>query len=228
MSSAAAAAFFSGPSHTLPLSRKVEKGAGFDHHKTRFLSGSGGSRRTLGKLSSSAACGSRKKPSFTTPRRRLFSPAVMEWQDSRAEIEVDIPCSLAYACYSDREVIPQWMPFISSVQVLKDKPDLSRWSLKYEVFGRNVEFSWLARNMQPIPNQKIHWRSLEGLPNKGVVRFFPRGPSACKIELTVSYEVPEILRPVASALKPFLEGLLLNGLQRFVTVARGYERKIPS
>jgi hypothetical protein len=33
------------------------------------------------------------------------------------------------------------------LQVLEDKPDLSRWSLKYEVFGRNVEFSWLARNM---------------------------------------------------------------------------------
>lgn len=34
------------------------------------------------------------------------------------------------------------------LQVLKDKPALSRWSLKYEVLGRDVEFSWLARNMQ--------------------------------------------------------------------------------
>lgn len=33
------------------------------------------------------------------------------------------------------------------LQILEDKPDHSRWSLKYEVFGRNVEFSWLARNM---------------------------------------------------------------------------------
>jgi hypothetical protein len=31
---------------------------------------------------------------------------------------------------------------------LPDKPDLSRWSLKYTAFGQNLEFSWLSRNMQ--------------------------------------------------------------------------------
>uniref|UniRef100_M8ASF4 Coenzyme Q-binding protein COQ10 START domain-containing protein n=1 Tax=Aegilops tauschii TaxID=37682 RepID=M8ASF4_AEGTA len=39
-------------------------------------------------------------------------------------------------------------------------------------------------------------------------------------QLTVAYEVPEILTPVASALKPFLEGLLFNGLERFVAFAK--------
>lgn len=34
------------------------------------------------------------------------------------------------------------------MQVLEDKPDLSRWSLKYKAFGRDLEYSWLARNMQ--------------------------------------------------------------------------------
>jgi hypothetical protein len=34
-----------------------------------------------------------------------------------------------------------------NLQILEDKPDLSRWTLKYEVLGRDVEFSWLARNM---------------------------------------------------------------------------------
>lgn len=32
-------------------------------------------------------------------------------------MEVDIPASVAYKCYSDREAIPKWMPFISSVKV---------------------------------------------------------------------------------------------------------------
>ncbi|CAN0902419.1 hypothetical protein LINGRAHAP2_LOCUS21965 [Linum grandiflorum] len=114
------------------------------------------------------------------------------------------------------------MPFISSVQILKDKPDLSRWSLKYEAFGQDIEFSWLARNMQPTPNQKIHWRSLDGLPNRGAVRFFPKGATSCTVELTVSYEVPPILSPVASALQPFLENLLSRGLDRFATFAKSY------
>ncbi|KAK8588171.1 hypothetical protein V6N13_087117 [Hibiscus sabdariffa] len=159
-----------------------------------------------------------KKASFfksSTP----VSP-VMEWQDCTAKIEVDVPASVAYNCYSDREAIPNWMPFISSVKVLEDKPDLSRWSLKYNAFSRDLEFSWLARNMQPIPNQKIHWRSLEGLPNRGAVRFYPKGPSSCLIELTVSYEVPQLLTPVASVLQPFLENLLKSCLDRFAKYAK--------
>lgn len=95
-----------------------------------------------------------------------FSPVVMEWQDCTVNMELDVPCSVAYKCYSDREAISRWMPFISSVKILEDKPELSQWSLKYEAFGQNIEFSWLARNLQPIPNQKIHWRSLDGLPNR--------------------------------------------------------------
>ncbi|XP_078445296.1 uncharacterized protein LOC144714426 [Wolffia australiana] len=157
---------------------------------------------------------------------RMISP-VMEWQDCSSEIEIDVPCSVAYDCYSDRELIPEWMPFISSVKVLKDKPELSQWTLKYDVFGRDVEFSWLARNLQPIRNQKIHWRSLEGLPNRGAVRFYPKGPSSCRIVLTVSYEVPQILTPVASALKPFLESLLLRGLESFSVVAKKYKAGVP-
>ncbi|KAG0487738.1 hypothetical protein HPP92_009833 [Vanilla planifolia] len=166
-----------------------------------------------------------KKKSTLAPRRPFFP--VMEWQDCSSVIDADIPCSVAFECYSNRELIPQWMPFISSVKVLKDKPDVSRWTLKSEVFGQDVEFSWLARNMQPIPNQKIHWRSLEGLPNRGAVRFYPKGPSSCRIELTVSYEVPQVLAPVASALKPFLENLLLRGLDSFVTFAREYQESVP-
>ncbi|XP_021769976.1 uncharacterized protein LOC110734226 [Chenopodium quinoa] len=151
--------------------------------------------------------------------KRPFRP-VMELQDCTVKKEVDVPASVAYNCYLNREDIPKWMPFISSVKVLEDKPDQSRWTLRYKAFGRDIEFSWLARNLQPIPNQKIHWRSLEGLPNSGAVRFYPRGPSSCLIELTVSYEVPQLLSPVASALQPFLESLLLRGLERFTNFAK--------
>ncbi|VFQ59563.1 unnamed protein product [Cuscuta campestris] len=108
----------------------------------------------------------RKASRRSSPRHRPpFSP-VMEWQDCTVKMDIDVSSSTAYKCYSDREAIPQWMPFISSVKILEDKPELSRWSLKYKAFGQDIEFSWLAHNMQPIPNKKIHWRSLEGLPNK--------------------------------------------------------------
>ncbi|KAH0730776.1 hypothetical protein KY285_003887 [Solanum tuberosum] len=126
-------------------------------------------------------------------------------------MEVDVPISVAYKCYSDSEAIPEWMPFISTVKILEDKPNLSRWSLKYKAFGQNIEYSGLARNMQPTPNQKIHWRSQEGLPHRGAVRFFPKGPSSCIIE----------------ALKPFLENLLAEVLERSATFAKSYSADTP-
>ncbi|KAB5527330.1 hypothetical protein DKX38_021177 [Salix brachista] len=183
-----------------------------------------------------------------------FSSPVMEWQDCTVKMEIDVPVGLAYKLYSDRESIPRWMPFISSVQVLKDKPDLSRWSLKYKALGQELEYSWLARNMQvksappcyvpihlysvfnllqPTPNQKIHWRSLEGLPNRLPIKRFPLnilnsgggGEEALFdffLELTVAYEVPQILTPLAAALQPLLESLLRGGLERFATLAKTF------
>ncbi|KAL5068984.1 hypothetical protein RYX36_019871 [Vicia faba] len=82
---------------------------------------------------------------------------VMQWQDCTVKKEVDVPVSVAYACYSDREAIAEWMPFISTVK------------------------------------------------------------------LTVSYEVPQLLSPVASALQPFLESLLQRGLERFANLAKSYK-----
>ncbi|AEE27435.1 Coenzyme Q-binding protein COQ10 START domain [Arabidopsis thaliana x Arabidopsis arenosa] len=174
--------------------------------------------KTLNGFSSYSSSVSRRSR-FIIPKRRRFSVS-MEWQDCSVKMEVDVPVSVAYNFYLDRESFPKWMPFISSVQVLKDKPDLSRWSLKYNAFGQDIKYSWLARNLQPTPNQKIHWRSLEGLPNKGSVRFFPKGPSSCIVELTVSYEVPALLTPVASVLRPFIESLLRGGLERFAALAK--------
>eukprot|EP00270_Netrium_digitus_P004369 TRINITY_DN1543_c0_g1_i1.p1 TRINITY_DN1543_c0_g1~~TRINITY_DN1543_c0_g1_i1.p1 ORF type:complete len:182 (+),score=2.62 TRINITY_DN1543_c0_g1_i1:144-689(+) len=105
------------------------------------------------------------------------------WLDSSARVLVDTPLADAFDLWLDRERIPQWMPWISSVKVLPDKPELSRWTLKAEAFGQPFEFSWLAKNLQPIHHQKIHWRAMDGLPNRGAVRFFPKGPSSCTIEV---------------------------------------------
>ncbi|XP_057853417.2 uncharacterized protein LOC131063576 isoform X2 [Cryptomeria japonica] len=129
---------------------------------------------------------------------RTTRKITMAWQDSTVRAEVDVPLSVAWELWSDREGLNRWMPWIASIKVSKDQPEMSRWTLKYNAFGQDLEFSWLARNMQPIQYQKIHWRSVDGLPNRGAVRFYPRGPSSCGIEVTVSYEVPEILAGAAS------------------------------
>ncbi|KAL1206263.1 hypothetical protein V5N11_011127 [Cardamine amara subsp. amara] len=196
---------------------------GFNNRTFRF-------RNVLAKPSSryipsSSTLASRFSPlisptrSFNTSGFRRFN-TLMEWQECKVKMEVEVPVSVAYGLYSERESIPRWMSFISSVKILNDKPNLSRWTLKYNAFGQNLEYSWLAKNLQPLPNQKIHWISLQGLPNRGTVRFFPLGPSSCEVELTFAYEVPLLLIPFATALQPLMQGLIKNSLEQFAEIVK--------
>lgn len=137
------------------------------------------------------------------------------WLDNKASVDADISIAEAWELWSDREKIPQWMKWIDKVTVSKQKPDFSKWTLRYHAFGRDFEFSWLARNMKPVHHQKIHWRSVDGLPNRGEVRFYPRGKNACRIELKISYELPDIMAPLGSAVGPIVERVMTNDLNRF-------------
>ncbi|GJP43849.1 hypothetical protein CLOM_g3254 [Closterium sp. NIES-68] len=131
----------------------------------------------------------------------------------------NIPLSLAYGLWSDRELVPNWMPWITSVKVLKETPEFSEWTLKYTAFGRDLEFSWLSKQLTPIVNQKIQWRSVDGVPNRGAVRFFPRGPNGCKVEMTLTYQCPDILVPVMASLSPLVENIIQADMDRFVDYA---------
>ena len=62
----------------------------------------------------------------------------------------------------------------------QDLPDKkSRWvlstaqtpieSLLQAANMKSLEFSWIARDLTPIPLNKIHWVSEEGLKNRGAV-----------------------------------------------------------
>ncbi|CAM6094390.1 unnamed protein product [Calypogeia fissa] len=145
------------------------------------------------------------------------------WLDNTAQVEVDVPISIAWDLWSDREGVSRWMPWIHTVKVLEDQPDLSRWTLKYDYFGQNWEFSWLSRNLKPTFQQKIHWRSVDGLPNRGTVRFYPRRPTSCGVQLTISYEVPEVLGGLGMALAPVVENILQQDLDRFAKFAKTHQ-----
>ncbi|KAG0618403.1 hypothetical protein M758_4G061100 [Ceratodon purpureus] len=142
------------------------------------------------------------------------------WLDNSAQVEADVPLSEAWALWSNQGNVVNWMPWIAEVKVMEGKPNLSKWTLRYSAFGQNFEFSWMARLLKPIQNQKIHWRSVDGLANRGAVRFYPRGPTSCGVELTISYEVPDVLAPFASGVKPLVEGILKSDLERFAKYAK--------
>lgn len=156
-----------------------------------------------------------------------------QWLDNSAFLNVPVSIVDCWALWQDRELMPKWMPWITSVKLLEEDPALSRWTLSTYQFNRTWEFSWIARNLAPIPYQKIHWRSEpEGgnsfveLNNRGQVRFLPKADGSCGISITVSYEVPDILAPFANAVTPIVENVLLEDLKRFSQYAQNHVKDL--
>lgn len=110
------------------------------------------------------------------------------WLEHSVQVEVPVPIEEVWALWSDLEQMPKWMKWIDSVAVLEDNPDLSRWKLASGSF----EFSWLSRILRLIPQQIIQWESVDGLPNRGAVRFYDRHDHSV-VRLTVAYAIPGIL-----------------------------------
>ena len=133
-----------------------------------------------------------------------------DWLEHSVQVEVDAPMQLVWELWSDLEQMPRWMKWIESVKVLEDDPELSRWQLN----TGGLQFSWLSRILKTVPYQIIEWQSVDGLPNRGAIRFYDRQDSSI-VKLTVAYAIPGILgklmdnlflgRAVESSLKESLE-----------------------
>lgn len=111
-----------------------------------------------------------------------------DWLEHSVQVEVDVPIELAWSLWSDLEQMPRWMKWIDSVKVQEDNPDLSRWKLA----TGGWTFSWLSRIVKIVPQQIIQWESVDGLPNRGAIRFYDRGTSSI-VKLSVSYAIPGII-----------------------------------
>lgn len=182
-----------------------------------------------------SSVGPRRRPAsspalLTTLARRPTTPAPprAQWLENSAEVEVATPLEPCWDMWEDRTRIPAWMPWIRDVTIQADDPKLSRWVLSTEQFGRTWEFSWLARNLAPVRHSKIHWTSVPGsstfgsaldIANRGAIRFYRRGPAATGVKLTISYEVPDVLAPFASAVTPLVERILRADMERFKELA---------
>ena len=121
-----------------------------------------------------------------------------DWLEHSAQVELPVSVDAVWQLWSDLEQMPNWMKWIVSVKILDDQPELSRWKLASGSF----EFTWLSRILKAIPNQIIQWESVDGLPNKGAIRFYDRKEEGSIVRLTVGYKVPLVLR--------WMDGLFLG------------------
>lgn len=134
-----------------------------------------------------------------------------DWLEHTVQIEVPVPIELAWNLWSDLEQMTIWMKWIESVKILEEDPELSRWKLA----SGNFNFTWLSRIIQVVPYQIIEWRSVDGLPNKGAIRFYDRRGSSI-IKMTFAYAVPGILDKIMDSLiGDIVESTVQADLERF-------------
>ncbi|MCL2932766.1 MAG: SRPBCC family protein [Trichodesmium sp. MAG_R03] len=135
-----------------------------------------------------------------------------DWLEHSVQIEIAAPIDLVWNLWSDLEQMPQWMKWIESVEILKDNPELSRWKLA----SGNFKFSWLSRIQRIVTHQIIQWESVDGLPNRGAIRFYDRHDSSI-VRLTIAYGVPGWLIKIMDNLflRQIVESTLMADLERF-------------
>lgn len=134
------------------------------------------------------------------------------WLEHSVQIEVPVPMEQVWGLWADLEQMPNWMKWIESVKVLEDNPDLSRWRLA----TGGLEFSWKSRILKQIHHQIIQWESVDGLPNRGAIRFYDRGEYSI-VRLSVSYAIPGVIGKIMDNLflGRVVESTLMADLERF-------------
>ena len=144
-----------------------------------------------------------------------------DWLEHSVQVEVEAPIDLVWKLWSDLEQMPRWMKWIESVKIQQDNPELSRWKLN----TGGLEFTWLSRILKMVPHQIIEWQSVDGLPNRGAIRFYDRHTSSI-VKLTVAYAIPGILGKIMDNL--FLGRAVESSLQSSLERFRDYAIQVKS
>jgi uncharacterized membrane protein len=131
-----------------------------------------------------------------------------------ASVTVNAPLHQVYQLYSHFNDYPKFMTFVKEVTYLDDQR--SHWVV--DVVGKH---EWDAVNEGWIPDQRIGWRSVDGVNNSGHVTFEPAGAAQTRLTVNVRYEPPAgLLGAIGEALGAGgrFERILQHDLQHFATM----------
>ena len=138
-----------------------------------------------------------------------------DWLEHSVQVEVEVPIDYVWSLWSDLEQMPKWMKWIDAVKISEDDPEISIWTLKSGIW----EFNWRSRILKVISHQIIEWESIDGLPNRGAIRFYDRHGSSI-VKLTIAYAIPGVLRIIMDNL--FLRNIVESTIQADMNRFRDY------
>jgi uncharacterized membrane protein len=136
-----------------------------------------------------------------------------DWLEHTVQIEVAVPIDVVWGLWSDLTQMPRWMKWIEGVSIDPADPTISIWKLG----SGGMVFNWKSRITKQVPNQIIQWESIDGLPNRGAIRFYDRGESGSIVKMTIAYAIPHIVNQLMSGLSlgKVVESTLQADLDRF-------------
>lgn len=97
-------------------------------------------------------------------------------------INVRVPVHTAYNQWTQFEEFPRFMEGVREVRQLDDAH--VHWVA--HIAGREKE--WDAEIVEQIPDQRVAWRSISGVPNAGAVEFRPIDREETEVRVRMSYE----------------------------------------
>jgi uncharacterized membrane protein len=132
-------------------------------------------------------------------------------------IDLDIPVHSAYEMWSDVERWPQFLRHVDRVERLSDTR--FRWWLS--VPGADQEF--VAELTEVIPDDRIAWRTVDGVDHAGVVTFHHVTDTSSRVALQIEYEPDGFIQKLG-ALTHLTDVLANYDLGEFKTAAEALAR----
>jgi uncharacterized membrane protein len=124
-------------------------------------------------------------------RNRSGMPGVRTVEES---IELEVPVSTAYNQWTQFEEFPRFMASVENVKQIDD----THLHWRAIVAGKPKE--WDAEITEQIPDERIAWRSVDGVTNAGVVTFHKIGDNRTRVMLQMDYQPETLTERVGDAL----------------------------
>ncbi len=134
-------------------------------------------RVPLGRLAAFAALGYGGMLLSEQLKKRAGSESNVE-----ESIDLNVPVSTAYNQWTQFEEFPKFMASVEEVKQIDD----THLHWRANVAGKTKE--WDAEITEQIPDQRIAWRSTDGVRNAGVVTFHKISDSRTRVMLQMDYE----------------------------------------
>jgi uncharacterized membrane protein len=107
--------------------------------------------------------------------------------------EINVPVRTAYNQWTQFEDFPQFMASVKEIRQLDDRH--LHW--KANVAGEDKE--WDAEITEQIPDKRIAWRSITGVPNGGVATFHKISEDVCRVTVQMDYQPENAAEKIGDA-----------------------------